>query len=355
MGTSRVELHRLGERFQFFARYEASTSPLYRRLAEHVTADDRLLSLAANARRGQQVPILFFAVVHYLVRCNRDDPLARYYSSVCADVRNDDPFPPFRSFCFDHEDEIRELLATRLVQTNEPRRAVALRLGLGVIASAAEGPFDLLELGASAGLNLCFDRYRIEVGGRALGPMASPVRLDCEPRSAIPETALIEPRLERRLGVDLEPLDVRSAQDREWLQALVWPEHRQRAVLLDSALRLVAEDPPSVERADAVADLRAVVERVADTKPLCLFHSALYAHIPQDRRERFVESVIAIGGERDLYWLSLEAPGVHQWPSVRDFEICHLLGVTTISKGQRVDRLLALVDIHGQWIECSTS
>src|SRR5437660_6817242 len=38
----------------------------------------------------------------------------------------DDPYPTFRSFCLEYDEEIRSLISARLVQTNEVRRCIAI-------------------------------------------------------------------------------------------------------------------------------------------------------------------------------------------------------------------------------------
>ncbi|MCB1040214.1 MAG: DUF2332 family protein, partial [Acidimicrobiales bacterium] len=61
------------------------------------------------------------------------------------------------------------------VQTNEVGRSATL---LGGFLEVGRGglPLRVLEVGASAGLNLRFDRYRYVAAGRSWGPAQSPLQ-----------------------------------------------------------------------------------------------------------------------------------------------------------------------------------
>src|SRR6185436_16298632 len=127
------------------------------------------------------------------------------------------------------------------------KRALALRLGLVAIGRRVGEPILLIEVGASAGLLLRFDRYGYMLGGRRFGDVGSPVQVESEWRGdvAVPDLDAL-PTLASVTGIDLNPLDARDEDDRRWLEALVWPENRGEAELLRRALAVVAEDPPVI-------------------------------------------------------------------------------------------------------------
>ncbi|HZA23869.1 MAG TPA: DUF2332 family protein, partial [Dehalococcoidia bacterium] len=63
-----LSLESLAQRFQRFARLEChGSSPLYERLSLDIAADQLMLAMSAHAQRGQPVPNLFFAAVHWLL------------------------------------------------------------------------------------------------------------------------------------------------------------------------------------------------------------------------------------------------------------------------------------------------
>jgi hypothetical protein len=86
-------------------------------------------------------------------------------------------------------------------QTNEVRRS-AILIATGHWLTARYGlplTLTLSELGASAGLNLIWDRYALQAGTVRLGPDDAAITLRPEWRGAMPPQAL--PTLSARRGV----------------------------------------------------------------------------------------------------------------------------------------------------------
>jgi hypothetical protein len=114
----------------------------------------------------------------------------------------------------------------------------------------------LVEVGASAGLNLLFDRYGYDYGAdRFAGipgrPSGSPAR--CAVR-----------RFHRSMrysacgctwGIDLNPIHADDPQAMLWLRALIWPEHPERAALLQQVLALAQREPPPLIAGDVLTVL----------------------------------------------------------------------------------------------------
>src|SRR4029077_9542595 len=142
-------------------------SAVYAQLAASVARDDELLAVAREARAGQPLPNLFFSAVHMLLDDCRGDPLAEYYASMGGSRAPDRALDAaFRAFTLAHRDAVIDLMRTRLVQTNEVRRSVCLLPAFATISDASGGaPLALFEIGASAGLNLLFDRYGYSYNG----------------------------------------------------------------------------------------------------------------------------------------------------------------------------------------------
>jgi hypothetical protein len=346
-----MPLESLAQRFVRFADQECGDyAQLYDRLARGIAHDPDLLTIAAHARSGQQAPNLLLAAVHYLLLRGADHALGAFYPSVThrAAVPPGDPMPAFRSFCQDQRAAIIALVSTRMVQTNEPRRCTVLLPAFATVGRLAAGtPLALIEIGASAGLNLLFDRYGYDYGaGRSAGDPRSPVRLACALRGGgLPSIQAGMPSVAARLGIDLNPIDAADPQATLWLRALVWPEHAERAALLQHALALAQREPPALMAGDALALLpQAVANMPADTT-LCVFHTATLAHFPPEARQRLQSLIPALARQRDLFWLSSEGAGDPGRPGQ------YVTLLTAFQHGRRTERRLAYSHPHGAWLE----
>jgi hypothetical protein len=338
MSAAREEIRR---RFAVGARW-FHDSPLYQVLAAAVVDDDRLLDLALLTRAGQQPANLLMAATHFVVLEHPELAFARFFPSVAGDAAAD-PAPAgaeYPAFCAAHHAILAELLRTRLVQTNEPARATALRLALHEVGQRVAGPVTLLEIGPSAGIQLRFDRWAVQTGGRRFGPPDAPLTIHTEWRGNGPPPDLdaLAP-IGERLGVDLHPVDATDPAQRRWLSALVWPEHVDRLAQLRAALEVVAADPPELIEGDAI-DLLPQLDatRLSGDAPLVVFHSQVRIHVPADRRAAFDAAIVALGDRRRLLHVALEH---------RD-ERSPVLSLAD-SAGPDVD--LAVAHGHGRWLK----
>jgi hypothetical protein len=210
------------------------------------------------------------------------------------------------------------------VQTNEVGRCAALLPGFLAIAAATGMPLRLLEVGASAGLNLCWDRYRYEADGFAWGDPASPVRLGFHLEGPRPQPVEVE--VSARRGCDRRPINPRSEEGRLTVLSYVWPDQAERLARLRGAL--AASDEVSVEQAGAAEWIAAqLAERVAGVATV-VFHSVVIQYLDEEERERFVGQLRTAGEGADetapLAWLRME-PGGKQaevrlalWPGGQD-------------------------------------
>jgi len=337
-------------------------APLYERISAGVAEDPELLSLAAVSPPEQRRPTLLLAAVQFLLLGGDDHPLgARYRTVAPPDAARrapggDDPFPDFRDFCLSRRSALEPLLGTRATQTNEIGRATALVPGLAAAASALGVPrLTLLELGASAGLNLLLDRYAYDYGGGVAGDVTSPVVLGCELRHGHPRLAL--PELLWRCGLDRQPVDPTDEPSARWLLACLWPDHLARFERLAAALELaaaIASRPPVVQ-ADMVDDLAAVVATVPTAAPLCVFHTWSAAYLTSDRQRSLAAAMADLGRRRPLAWLfaeePAEVPGLPVPPPPPEGRRgATALVLTTYHDGAPRSRRLADLHPHGRWL-----
>lgn len=170
-------------------------------------------------------------------------------------------------------------------------------------------PVHLLEVGASAGLNLRFDRYGYHVGDRHFGDPHSPVQLRARWHGGVPVPDLDAlPRLAGVTGVDLNPIDAHDRDARRWLEALIWPENHHQRDLLRAALTLVAADPPAIRAGDAVDVCPAIARELPAGAPRVVFHSATRMHIGEDRLDAFDRAIDTLGDDGPLFLLTVDDP-----------------------------------------------
>lgn len=284
---------------------------------------------------GAALALRFLAAVHRLVLEGRAPRLARHYPSAGGELGPDGAWPIFRSVLEEHRDRLRELVA-RFCQTNEVGRCAALLPGFLAVADGLRLPLRILELGASAGLNLNWDRYRYEGQGWTLGPEDSPVRIS----GAFEDDLVIrrEPLVVERRGCDRAPLHAGDPDARLALRSSVWADHRERLQLLDGALEVAREKPPPVDAADLCEWLEAQLAQRADGVATVVFHSIVWQYLDDARRGRVRTLLDGAGAEASanapLAWLRMEPAG-------------ELASVTLTTWPRGHERIVALAGYHG--------
>jgi hypothetical protein len=216
-------------------------------------------------------------------------------------------------------------------QTNEVGRSAVLMSGLLVVAGLFAKPMELLELGASAGLNLQLDRYGYDLGGVRAGDPGSALQLRPEWTGPPPPDAKVE--VVRRRGVDLHPLDPRRDGDR--LLAYVWPDQARRLAQLEAALGIAAKEPPEVEAGDAADWVEA---RLRESQPggtaRVVLHSIAFQYFPEEAKRRVAEAMDDAGAAatpaEPLAWLRYEHDGgerielrLRTWPGGEERLLAH--------------------------------
>jgi hypothetical protein len=222
------------------------------------------------------VPALrLFGGLHRLVLAREAAHLALYYPSVggTADIRGG--WPVVHAAMAAHQQELLSGL-TRVPQTNEVGRSVPLLGGLRHVAAWSGGrPVRLIEIGASAGLNLRADRL----------PVGTGLLIDAElPLPAAPAYEVVE-----RLGGDLHPVDPTTAAGRLTLTSYVWPDDGRRLDRLRAAFALAQAVPAEVLRIGA-ADLVESLELRPGVVTV-LWHSVMWQYLDAVERQRALSGV----------------------------------------------------------------
>ncbi len=356
--------------FRSFANEAAYRLDLYRYLAQKVADDPEVLSRLLLAEPDQRTPTLLFAAVHDALLRSNGHELNAWYGSLTDPVRpigdgENDPWPHFRDLAL-HDADVARDLRTRSTQTNEVGRCTALLPALAAVAASAPGaapggarPLGLVEVGASAGLNLLFDRYgyRYEPAGPEL-QLSSPLVLTCTLRGGrrltLPSTP---PAVASRVGLDRHPVDLSDRAEARWLVACQWPDQPERIHRARTAIALAHGDAPQVVRGDAVDDLGPLVADVgAFALPVVLATWAL-SYLSPARQAAFLAELDRLGAERDLTLVFAERPALVPGLPVpprpdggRDGRPTALVRVDW-RDGARTAQRLADLHPHGAWLE----
>ena len=136
----------------------------------------------------------------------------------------------------------------------------------------------------------------------------------------MPETPDRFPDVAFRVGIDLDPIDLRLRDDEQygWLQALIWPDHADRAALLANARRVWLQDTPRVAAGDALA--------------------MLPNQFPVSARAAFSALLRSTSRLRPVYHVASEG---------------ERMDVTRIVNGRSQTKLSVLRSAHGRWVQWS--
>jgi prepilin-type processing-associated H-X9-DG protein len=305
------------ENYRVWGREARGRSSAYESLAASVADDDVILGFLGALPPPKRQPNLLFAAARYLLGAPPD-------------------IGTLRTLVRRNGAELAQVMLARLTQTNEPARCTTLLPALAQLP----GPLALIEVGASAGLTLLFDRYSYDYGGHLIaGSDPEAPTLRCAVRGPVPLPSRL-PAIAWRAGLDLNPLDVTRDEDVRWLSCLVWPGESDREDRLAAAIASARRDPPSVYRGDLLTDLPALAARAPAEATLVIFHSAVLAYVAAEDRERFAQTVRGLAA----VWLSNEAPGVVPGLPLTEFRE----GTFVLGHGGRTP--LAFADGHGVWL-----
>jgi hypothetical protein len=295
---------------------------------------------------GSVPQLRLLAALHHLVLAGQAPALAEYYPSAGGQAAPDDIWPVARGVLESRFDSVGERLHVP-VQTNEPGRSAVLFSALIWLADQHRRPVRLLEIGASAGLNLMPDRYCYLVSGDPLGDPSSPVRFE-EPWQPGPEIDLVaaaaELEIVARAGCDRHPLDPSDEDDQLTLMSYIWPDETDRIGRMRAALLLASESSVPVIEQPASEWLPAALAAAGEDELTVIWQSVVRQYIDEHEWQSIEEAVRATA-QTPLVWLAME-PGDD-----------HLAGMRLTSRSQPVEewRLLASCGDHGPpvvWIRC---
>ncbi|MEP7241849.1 MAG: DUF2332 family protein [Devosia sp.] len=280
--------------------------------------------------------------IHALARSGDEPRLTAAYPPSVATA--DQLWAAFADALPRHDAFLTEWLSSA-PQTNEVARSALILGGMLHIADAARLPLEILEVGASAGLNLAFDQYRYALGeGRVWGRADAPLLIDCPWRG--PSPPLDAPlRVVARAGSDLRPIDATSAVDRERLLSYVWADQQHRLERVETALALAAAEHRTIDRADAA---EWVESKLRSPRPpgttRVLYHTIVWDYLPAATKARIDAAVASAAATA-----TTDAPFARLTIESDEIPGSARIAITVWPTG--ITRTLGRGDFHGRWAE----
>lgn len=321
------------------------TAHLCKQFSRHLTADTpigaKVLSWGGDPSVGaDSVPLRLCGGLHALALTNRAPALAAAYENPTNTVPDwaaiDETLTNQSAFLMDWIDSPP--------QTNEVSRAAALWPGFMAIASKVQRPLALLEIGASAGLNLQADRFSYDLGGHRFGAAESAVSLKPEWKGKPPSVASIH--IETKAACDLAPLNPARDADALRLTAYVWPDQTERLSRLRAAIALARANPVVVEKNDALVFLENHLS--SRNQDLCtiIYSTVAWQYLPKSAQAEGAAIIARHGaqaGSGEIAWLRMENDGIGPGASID----------LTLNPGRANEQAVQLgrAHFHGAWVD----
>jgi len=321
-------------------------SPLYECFTRACASSDEVMDFVRSLPAHAHQPNLLLAAMHERVLQGLEPDLSHFYSGE----KTGDAGHLFVKAVLGSRESLESILTTRFTQTNEIGRVAIIAPALASISN--QDNLTLIDVGTSAGLTLRLDDCFIDYGSYgSLGPRDSKVRVKSEVLSGHPPLRSVP--ISRRIGIDRHILDPSNNRDAQWILACVWPD-TGRLDRTRAALELAVSRPSELIEGDALEMLSAVLSSVQG--PIVVTTTWVVAYMDIEYRARLSAELMDASWERDIYWISAEAPGVvSHLPEVEPPQVegplPSVIGLVTFTKGEIAGaRVLAHAHSHGSWI-----
>ncbi len=320
------------------------TARLLHSIADMLHRDDAVFARIRDwpydpTAAGDAVPLRIAGGLHALVLSGQDAALAGVYPPS-TDIPDDRFAAVILAAIQRHPAHLMHWLDSA-PQTNEAGRSAAL-IAAGHLLSQKFGlPLRLLELGASAGLNLHWDQMALKIGAEGFGAANAGLTLEPDWTGDLPVKSPF--RVTQRAGVDLNPLDPDDANDRLRMLSYIWPDQGARLDRMKKALDLARQLPAPVAKGDAAGWIEDRLAAPAPGQTTVIFHTIAWQYFPQSSQEKARRAIETAGAaatpQAPVVWLSMEADGradgaalrLRQWPG-------------------DLHQSLGRADFHGRWV-----
>jgi hypothetical protein len=324
--------------------------PFYSALLHLLEHDTLALELLAGVRVEQRNPMLILATLQYVALCGHE-VLGPIYEEARHGQLGDSNEAARRVLDVIHETpELVRSELWRSTQTNEPGRSAVLQAVISDLVKGVTSEVNVIEVGTSAGINLCFDQFPVRAKDDG-----NPLTLICEDLTPIDRSRAM-PLVNARVGIDPHPLDLASEDDRRWLKACLWPEERRRHERFDA----IVEARPSWPEATILTG--SALERLNDAFALSsrdaltiVFNTWVLFYFAPDERTHYFNELITRCATNNVAWISIESTLV-TLPDVDVDEEARHRGASQIvvTRPGSTPARWGWCHAHGRWLEQTT-
>ncbi len=290
---------------------------------------------------GDNVPLRLMGALHHLVLNDKCPELAAVYPPHFEGKIEPELWAAAKAAFESYADFILRQMQSP-PQTNEVRRSGILLPGFLTIAEQTGGlPFIMSELGASAGLNVNWDKYYYSFGGRNWGDENSPVKLSPEWSGPVPKLQNIT--VQSRAACDLKPTNLSDPDAVTNLLSYLWPDQKDRITRTRAAIEMTKTNPVQVDKMDAIDWLEKRLAAPQENIVHVIYHTIAWQYFPDALKAKGRALIEAAGtkatDKTPLAWLAFEADGQDPGGAL----------TLTIWPGGKT-KTLARADYHGRWV-----
>ena len=323
---------RLLGRFQKQEQFTSGYSPLFSRLCgivgEWLLQDGdpigKWLVTVTAGRASFDVPLLLMAGLHKNVLAKRSETkaLAAYYATADGHESHKDPDLPqvLRQAISLLQEELTAFIQTASVQTNETGRGLCWLLPL---LYTPWQKVHLVDLGASAGLNLLADkRSYMLVDGDSTKEIASlgqgssaQFAVKCSGPLTPPTRTTEEVEVVSRIGCDKVPFYLQTKEDEYTLASFIWGDQQERMIRLLEGIAVLRDMVAKgmhlqLYPADIPQELDAFLTQHIPTDPACpvVLYNTYLTNYLTDKGRSLPQRIHqwAAQQQRDILWLQME-------------------------------------------------
>lgn len=284
--------------------------------------------------RGHSVPLRLLAGLHALVLTGACPALKAKYPPNPAPA-DASLWAAIQGALNDHTALLDQWLDNP-PQTNEVRRAAVLIAAGHWLAARYDLPIRMYELGASAGLNLMWDRFALVLPDGQIGPPDPVITLTPDWRGDLP-TGKVPTIIDRR-GVDLMPMNAHEPDDALRLISYLWSDQPER-LLHTRAVMDVLE--ARVDAGDAADWLEDQLITVTPDHLTLVYHTIAWQYFPPQTQSRCQAAIETAAQHGPVAHLAMEADD--------QFGKGAALHLTLWPEGHTLT--LGRVDFHGRWVD----